>query len=322
MELKAELPHLQGVCLEVVSRKGIMERQPKLSKLQGVCQDHNLLCESHQLELAASEHPKFQDAVLWKAQMEMKPKLATLKGLHEDVVLLKGVDCKPKATSLYVAGQDVNCWKRRGKRRLEGSSLPTSYKEPTCQETYAATSTPEAHVLAVDDSNIDRKIIEGLLKTSLYKVTTVDSALRALEVLGVSAGCTTSVKPNAFEVNLIITDYCMPGMTGYDLLKTIKATTALHEIPVVIMSSENIPKRIKSCLNEGAEEFIIKPVKMSDVKRLHCHIRPLTRAPCSGSIESLGPSSICSNRKVGSPDGLQAKPSPESRSCLNGVVVA
>ncbi len=169
MELKAELPHLQGVCLEVVSRKGIMERQPKLSKLQGVCQDHNLLCESHQLELAASEHPKFQDAVLWKAQMEMKPKLATLKGLHEDVVLLKGVDCKPKATSLYVAGQDVNCWKRRGKRRLEGSSLPTSYKEPTCQETYAATSTPEAHVLAVDDSNIDRKIIEGLLKTSLYK---------------------------------------------------------------------------------------------------------------------------------------------------------
>ncbi len=77
-----------------------------------------------------------------------------------------------------------------------------------------------------------------------------------------------------------------------------------------------------SCLNEGAEEFIIKPVKMSDVKRLQCHIRPLTRAPCSGSIESLGPSSICSNRKVGSPDGLQTKPSPESRSCLNGVVVA
>jgi hypothetical protein len=153
MELKAELPHLQGVCQEVVSRKGIMERQPKLSKLQGVSQDH----------------PEFQGAVPWKAQMEMKPELATLKGLHKNVVLLKGGDCKPKATSLYVAGQDVNCWKRRGKRRPEGSSLPTSYKEPTCQETYAAISTPEAHVLAVDDSNIDRKIIEGLLKTSLYK---------------------------------------------------------------------------------------------------------------------------------------------------------
>jgi len=31
-------------------------------------------------------------------------------------------------------------------------------------------------------------------------------------------------------VNLIITDYCMPGMTGYDLLKKIKVTTGLLRI--------------------------------------------------------------------------------------------
>jgi two-component response regulator (ARR-A family) len=45
-------------------------------------------------------------------------------------------------------------------------------------------------------------------------------------------------------VNLIITDYCMPGMTGYDLLKKIKESSSLRDIPVVIMSSENIPSRI------------------------------------------------------------------------------
>jgi two-component response regulator ARR-A family len=45
-------------------------------------------------------------------------------------------------------------------------------------------------------------------------------------------------------VNLIITDYCMPGMTGYDLLKKIKESSSLRDIPVVIMSSENIPARI------------------------------------------------------------------------------
>lgn len=86
-------------------------------------------------------------------------------------------------------------------------------------------------------------------------------------------------------MNLIITDYCMPGMTGYDLLKRVKVrfaerlkfllfpclgvhkyswstTTAgvkfcsflanfgiqgsssLKDIPVVIMSSENVPARI------------------------------------------------------------------------------
>lgn len=46
------------------------------------------------------------------------------------------------------------------------------------------------------------------------------------------------------DVNLIITDYCMPGMTGYDLLKKIKESSLLKDIPVVIMSSENVPSRI------------------------------------------------------------------------------
>lgn len=69
---------------------------------------------------------------------------------------------------------------------------------------------------------------------------------------------------------MIITDYCMPGMTGYELLKKIKVaivnsffhyhahttwiiefpffllqgSSILKEVPVVIMSSENIPTRI------------------------------------------------------------------------------
>ncbi|XP_047314372.1 two-component response regulator ORR3-like [Impatiens glandulifera] len=46
------------------------------------------------------------------------------------------------------------------------------------------------------------------------------------------------------EVNMIITDYYMLGMTGYDLLKKIKESSSLKSIPVVIMSSENVPSRI------------------------------------------------------------------------------
>lgn len=40
------------------------------------------------------------------------------------------------------------------------------------------------HVLAVDDSIIDRKLIERLLKTSSYQVTAVESGVKALEFLG------------------------------------------------------------------------------------------------------------------------------------------
>ncbi|XP_074309797.1 two-component response regulator ARR7-like isoform X2 [Silene latifolia] len=125
----------------------------------------------------------------------------------------------------------------------------------------------EAHVLAVDDSLIDRKVIERLLKTTSCKVTAVDSGMRALEFLGLDAEQRTSVVAG-LKIDLIITDYCMPGMTGYELLKKIKESSSFKETPVVIMSSENVIARIDRCLEEGAEDFILKPVKLSDVKRL------------------------------------------------------
>ncbi|KAI4348615.1 hypothetical protein L6164_009320 [Bauhinia variegata] len=136
------------------------------------------------------------------------------------------------------------------------------------------------HVLAVDDSLIDRKLIERLLRTSSYQVTTVDSGSKALAFLGLrendqSNPDTPSVSlknHQEVEVNLVITDYCMPGMTGYDLLKKIKESSSLRNIPVVIMSSENVPSRITRCLEEGAEEFFLKPVRPADLNRLRSHM--------------------------------------------------
>ncbi|KAG8388633.1 hypothetical protein BUALT_Bualt02G0145700 [Buddleja alternifolia] len=126
----------------------------------------------------------------------------------------------------------------------------------------------ELHVLAVDDSIVDRKVIEKLLKISCCKVTCVESGRRALQYLGLDGAKTSLGLIDGLKVNLIITDYSMPGMTGYELLKEIKGSSKLREIPVVIMSSENILTRIDRCLEEGAEEFLVKPVKLSDVKRL------------------------------------------------------
>ncbi|XP_057774724.1 two-component response regulator ARR5-like [Salvia miltiorrhiza] len=125
----------------------------------------------------------------------------------------------------------------------------------------------EVHVLAVDDSLVDRKVIERLLKITSCKVTAVDSGSRALQFLGLDES-ENSVNLDGLKVDLIITDYCMPGMTGYELLKKIKGSSTFREIPVVIMSSENVLTRIDRCLEEGAEDFIVKPVKLDDVKRL------------------------------------------------------
>ncbi|KAJ0235868.1 Two-component response regulator ARR4 [Hirschfeldia incana] len=125
----------------------------------------------------------------------------------------------------------------------------------------------EVHVLAVDDSLVDRIVIERLLRITSCKVTAVDSGWRALELLGLDNE-KASVELQRLKVDMIITDYCMPGMTGYELLKKIKESSSFRQVPVVIMSSENVLTRIDRCLEEGAEDFLLKPVKLADVKRL------------------------------------------------------
>lgn len=187
----------------------------------------------------------------------------------------------------------------------EASLLP----EEALPESIPSISNSEYHVLVVDDSNFDRRVVERFLKASSYKVTTVNSALVALEYLGLSDSCSPTVlEPNKVAVDLIITDYCMPGMTGYELLKIVKADTSVcKEISVIVMSSEGYSDRINRCLAEGAGDYLVKPVKMDDVRRLRGHIR--------SSVSSFDPndssnSSIGAKRK--SPDGVHLH-SPERR---------
>ncbi|CAM0885091.1 unnamed protein product [Alopecurus aequalis] len=175
------------------------------------------------------------------------------------------------------------------------------------------------HVLAVDDSVIDRKLIEMLLKTSSYQVTTVDSGSKALEVLGLradeadessSSPSSSSSSPDHRQevgVNLIITDYCMPGMTGYDLLRRVKGSSSLKDIPVVIMSSENVPARINRCLEDGAEEFFLKPVKLADMKKLKSHL--VRRKPPPQPQEKAQPLPLAQQLQP-EPVKQQEKPEP------------
>lgn len=186
-----------------------------------------------------------------------------------------------------------------------------------------AVADAQFHVLAVDDSLIDRKLIERLLKTSSYQVTTVDSGSKALEFLGwnedeINNLSSTSRFPKnqVVEVNLVITDYCMPGMTGYDLLRKMKGSSSLRNIPVVIMSSENVPSRITRCLEEGAEEFFLKPVRLSDVSKLKPHIMKTISwhdnegGPEKDESMSSSSSSLLSEYEKSEENSLQAQSQP------------
>ncbi|KAL8092104.1 hypothetical protein AgCh_034408 [Apium graveolens] len=111
-----------------------------------------------------------------------------------------------------------------------------------------ASTESKFHVLVVDDNIILRKLIERLLKTSSFQVTTVDFGSKALEFLGLheddeqispNKAFTSPINQQEMAVNHIITDYCMPGMTCYDLLKKIKESS-FRDIPVVIIVSLDV----------------------------------------------------------------------------------
>ncbi|CAI0555933.1 unnamed protein product [Linum tenue] len=153
------------------------------------------------------------------------------------------------------------------------------------------------HVLVVDDCSLDRRIVGKLLQKASFKVTSVESGKKAMEVLGldiVDVHQTTTATANADSVvddcsstlnnddfllcqddkiDLILTDYCMPEMNGYDLLVAVKKHSERQATPpIVILSSEYNPQRISSCLESGAEEFLQKPLKPKDMEKFRTYV--------------------------------------------------
>ena len=59
--------------------------------------------------------------------------------------------------------------------------------------------------------------------------------------------------------DLIISDLNLPQVSGLELISQLKSTTFFNAIPIIILSGEeNSDIRIK-CLNQGADDFIVKP---------------------------------------------------------------
>ena len=81
-----------------------------------------------------------------------------------------------------------------------------------------------------------------------HAVTTASSAEEALIRLQTNK-----------RIDLVLTDYNLEGMSGFSLLKQIKASSQLSNIPVVILSGEGQSENRIKCLQAGAADFVNKP---------------------------------------------------------------
>jgi len=104
-------------------------------------------------------------------------------------------------------------------------------------------------ILVIDDEGDLLELTRTRLEVSGYKVLTLDSGARALEV----AKCE---KPD-----LILLDVVMPGKNGCDVCRDLKADAATRGIPVIIFTARYPEEEyLKIGFREvGADDYVLKP---------------------------------------------------------------
>jgi two-component system, chemotaxis family, chemotaxis protein CheY len=102
--------------------------------------------------------------------------------------------------------------------------------------------------LVVDDFSTMRRIVRNLLKELGYN--NVDEA---------EDGAIALAKLKAGKFDFVVSDINMPNMTGFELLRAMRAEPALKTIPVLVVSAEAKKEDIVQAAQAGANGYVVKP---------------------------------------------------------------
>jgi CheY-like chemotaxis protein len=108
--------------------------------------------------------------------------------------------------------------------------------------------TPAATILVVDDLPANRDLMSRRLERSGFRVLTAGSGAEALEAVRQSG------------VDMVLLDIMMPGMTGLDVLRTLRATRSSAALPVLMVTAKTDSEDVVEALALGANDYITKPV--------------------------------------------------------------
>lgn len=109
-------------------------------------------------------------------------------------------------------------------------------------------------ILIVDDEVSQRDILAGYLKKKKHIVQQSSNVQEALKVI------------QSQHVDLVLTDYKMPGKTGYDLLQEIKQIDT--EIVVVLMTAFGTIEGAVEAMRAGAYDYLSKPIELDEIDLL------------------------------------------------------
>jgi PleD family two-component response regulator len=104
------------------------------------------------------------------------------------------------------------------------------------------------HVLIVDDSATARAVLTTQLKRYNFRTSSAESGSAALEIL----------KSNP-DIALVITDYNMPDIDGFELTRRIRAAHGPHQLRIIGVSSSTDRLLSARFLKAGGNDFVVRP---------------------------------------------------------------
>ena len=102
--------------------------------------------------------------------------------------------------------------------------------------------------MVVDDSRAMRTIIGRMLKEAGFEVLEAGNGKDALGVLQAQGA-----------VELMLVDWNMPEMNGFELVQAVRAQPQYAAVPMMMVTTEAEVHRIASALEAGANEYLMKP---------------------------------------------------------------
>lgn len=112
-------------------------------------------------------------------------------------------------------------------------------------------------ILSVDDSAIIRKIIRGSVEVLNYELLEASDGKEAMSVIA-----------REWEsIQLILLDWNMPGMNGYEFLGWVKKDVLYKNIPVMMVTTEGERESIVKAVQAGVANYLLKPFTTDELTK-------------------------------------------------------